>query len=121
MLAFYKRLGFGVVGEDEWRAGKGLAVSVVSGPNKINLHAPALWQRPEFTLRAPASRPGCGDFCFVWDSDAESLATLLDEAGAAIEVGPVQRQGGRGGGTAMGTSFYTRDPDGNLLEFMVYS
>lgn len=120
MLAFYRRLGFAVVGEEEWRAGKAALVSVQFGQNKINLHPPALWQRGSFTLRGPAAQPGCGDFCFVWDGAVDEIAARLAEAGAPIEEGPVPRRGGRDGGRAVGTSVYTRDPDRNLLEFMVY-
>lgn len=120
MLAFYQRLGFGIVGEDDWRAGRRPLFAIQFGDNKINVHAPALWQNPDFTLRGPAARPGCGDFCFVWDGDSEALAALLREAGAPVEVGPVRREGGRGDGRTTGTSLYTRDPDGNLLEFIVY-
>ena len=43
------------------------------------------------------------------------------DAGAALEVGPVPHEGGRDGGRRVGTSLYTRDPDGNLLEFIVYA
>jgi catechol 2,3-dioxygenase-like lactoylglutathione lyase family enzyme len=53
----------------------------------------------------------------VWDGSGEALRALLDDAGAAIEEGPVARHGGR---RTEGTSVYTRDPDGNLLEFMIY-
>ncbi len=120
MIAFYRRLGFTVVGEAEWRAGAAPLVSVQFGANKINLHPPALWQRTSFTLRGPAARPGCGDFCFVWDGDVAGITALLQAAGAPIEVGPVSRQGGRDGGRAAGTSVYCRDPDHNLLEFIVY-
>ena len=42
---------------------------------------------------------------------------LLEKAAASIEEGPVARHGGR---RAEGTSVYVRDPDGNLLEFMIY-
>ena len=38
-------------------------------------------------------------------------------AGVRVEEGPVPRPGGR---QAQGTSTYFRDPDGNLLEFMIY-
>jgi len=31
-----------------------------------------------------------------------------------------RRQGGRDGGDAVGESVYMRDPDGNLLEFILY-
>jgi hypothetical protein len=34
-----------------------------------------------------------------------------------VEEGPVPRQGGR---KADGSSTYIRDPDGNLLEFVIY-
>ena len=42
---------------------------------------------------------------------------MLERAGAKIEEGPVARQGGR---KAQGSSVYVRDPDGNLLEFIIY-
>jgi catechol 2,3-dioxygenase-like lactoylglutathione lyase family enzyme len=48
----------------------------------------------------------------------ESLTALLDEAGAAIVEGPVARRGAR---QADASSVYVRDPDENLLEFMIYS
>ena len=120
MLAFYRRLGFPVVGEAEWRAGTRPLVTIQVGAQKINLHAPALWQNSAFTLRGPAALPGCGDLCVVWDGDLAGLQATLEAAGAAVEVGPVSREGGRDGGRRVGTSLYTRDPDGNLLEFIVY-
>ena len=107
------------------------------GPNKINMHAPALWQgeillRGEaFTLKGPTALPGCGDFCFVWTASVAELYTALDRANAPIitkaddplintDSGAVPREGGRQEGTQMGTSVYCRDPDGNLLEFITY-
>jgi catechol 2,3-dioxygenase-like lactoylglutathione lyase family enzyme len=92
-------------------------VSVYVGNQMINLHRPSIWQRDDFTLRAPAAKPPCGDLCFVWDGSPESLDELLDTAGAAIVEGPVARQGGR---RTDASSVYVRDPDGNLLEFMIY-
>jgi catechol 2,3-dioxygenase-like lactoylglutathione lyase family enzyme len=56
--------------------------------------------------------------CFVWDGSATSLKMVLDRVGARIEVGPVDRAGGR---QKTGSSVYVRDPDGNLLEFMIYA
>ena len=73
-----------------------------------------------FTLRGPTAQPGCGDFCFVWSGALPALLDALANAGAEIEEGPVERVGGRAGGRAKGTSVYTRDPDRNLLEFIVY-
>lgn len=40
--------------------------------------------------------------------------------GAEIEEGPVERVGGKSGGKAKGISLYARDPDPNLLEFIIY-
>jgi len=120
LIAFYNQLGFTVVDEERWRAGEAPFFAFRFGEHKINVHPPELWSRPEFTLRGPGAPPGCGDLCFVWDGLVPDLLGLLDRAGAAIEVGPVPREGGRGGGKAAGTSVYTRDPDGNLLEFIVY-
>lgn len=121
MIAFYQRVGFTIVGEADWRAGTRPLVALQVGEQKINLHPPELWQRPAFTLRGPAARPGCGDLCVVWEGDLASLQACLTDAGALVEVGPVPREGGRGGGRRVGTSLYTRDPDGNLLEFIVYA
>jgi catechol 2,3-dioxygenase-like lactoylglutathione lyase family enzyme len=45
------------------------------------------------------------------------LRAALANAGAEIIEGPVARQGGR---RTEATSVYVRDPDGNLLEFMIY-
>lgn len=58
--------------------------------------------------------------CLVWDGDEASLDALLSGAGVAVIEGPVERVGGADGGTAVGVSRYVRDPDGNLVEFIVY-
>ena len=110
MVAFYRSLGLDVAEHPH-------VVSVYVGDQMINLHRPEAWQREAFTLRAPAATPPCGDLCFVWDGSAESLHALLGGAGAEIEEGPVAREGGR---RTDASSVYARDPDGNLLEFMIY-
>jgi catechol 2,3-dioxygenase-like lactoylglutathione lyase family enzyme len=111
MLAFYRGLGFPVTEGAR-------ACSVYIGDQMINFHQPAAWQDATFTLRAPAAKPPCGDLCFVWDGTAAALKAWLDGAGAKIIEGPVARQGGRKNGAS---SVYIRDPDGNLLEFMIYA
>ena len=113
MVEFYRALGFGVM--------EGPRIcSVHFGDSKINFHRPVAWQDPSFTLRAPAAEPPCGDFCFVWDGTEVALRQTLERAGVEVIVGPVPRTGGRAGGTAGGTSRYIRDPDENLLEFIIY-
>ena len=113
MLRFYRALGLPV------NEGPQIC-SVHLGDQKINLHRPAFWQSESFTLRAPAAEPPCGDFCVVWDGTVDMLRDLLDRVGADIIEGPVERVGGGDGGRARGTSHYIRDPDGNLVEFIIY-
>ena len=110
MVAFYRGLGFQMTENEN-------AVSVYIGTQMINFHRPTRWQDPSFTTRAPAAKPPCGDFCFVWDGTAAALKTWLQNAGVKVELGPVDRAGGR---RKAGSSTYVRDPDGNLLEFMIY-
>jgi catechol 2,3-dioxygenase-like lactoylglutathione lyase family enzyme len=110
MVAFYRALGFDVVERDA-------VVSVYIGDQMINFHRPDRWTNARFTLRAPGAVPPCGDLCFRWTGTEEGLRALLDAAGATIEEGPVTREGGR---RERATSSYTRDPDGNLLEFLRY-
>lgn len=113
MVAFYRSLGFHVNEGDR-------ICSVHFGDNKINFHRPLLWESGEFTLRAPEATPPCGDFCFVWGGAESELERLLERVGATIIEGPAPRQGGRSLGVDFGTSWYIRDPDGNLLEFIIY-
>ena len=109
MGAFYQALGMEVT-ENEF------LLRVQVGDQMINFHRPELWRR-EFSLRAPAARPPCGDLCFVWSGSAEALESAIEAAGAVVEEGPVEREGGR---RAAATSVYLRDPDGKLLEFLRY-
>ena len=120
MLRFYRALGFSAPAPEDWRAEKKPFFSIQFGENKINVHAPELWQNSAFTLRGNTAQPGCGDFCFVWSGTLTDLIEKLQWTAAAIEEGPVERIGGRDAGRAKGISVYTRDPDNNLLEFIVY-
>jgi catechol 2,3-dioxygenase-like lactoylglutathione lyase family enzyme len=116
LIEFYGRLGFRVPGIEEWRSSALPFFSVFFGDQKINFHTPSMWQDPDFELRAPSSAPGCGDLCFVWEGGSASLEKLLEAAAVSVIAGPVQLQGARG----KGRSVYIRDPEGNLLEFIIY-
>jgi catechol 2,3-dioxygenase-like lactoylglutathione lyase family enzyme len=117
LIAFYKRLGFAILHEEEWRAGKAPVISVQLGSSKLNIHSPEFAADPTFTLRGPTATPGCGDFCVVWEGGPDAAVALLREAGAEIVAGPSPRIGGRG---TRAMSVYTRDPEGNLVEFLSY-
>lgn len=113
MVAFYRGLGVDVLHDDR-------RCHLRFEDQKIHFHQPHMWRRETFTLRGPTALPGCGDFCFVWDGSPESLRAALDGVGAEIIEGPAERVGGRNGGTTTGTSVYVRDPDRNLVEFIIY-
>ena len=113
MVAFYRAFGFHVNEGDR-------ICSVHFGDSKINFHRPELWESGDFTLRASEATPPCGDFCFVWGGSERELELQLERVGATVIEGPAPRQGGRSLGVDTGTSRYIRDPDGNLLEFIIY-
>lgn len=116
MMEFYAALGFIVPPEAQWRRAENRRLAIQCGEQKINLLEPSEWQDPAFTLRGASATPGCSDLCFVWTESVAALRATLDRAGADLIVAEVQRYGGRG----PGVSTYTRDPEGNLLEFIVY-
>ena len=71
-------------------------------------------------MRGPTATPGCGDICFVWDGTADECKNWLEGLGVEIIRGPGSRKGAKAGGTLPAVSMYARDPDENLLEWMVY-
>jgi catechol 2,3-dioxygenase-like lactoylglutathione lyase family enzyme len=80
---------------------------------RLNVHGPGSTPHPRAT---DPVRPGNSDLCFEWDGDVESAVAHLEQHGVEVEVGPDERVGARG----VGTSVYFRDPDGSLLELIVY-
>ncbi len=121
LIAFYKKLGFGTIHEEEWRAGKYPLFAIQIGENaKLNFHAPSLWQDPNFEAKGPTAKPGCGDLCFLFDGTIDEAVALIRDAGGEIAYGPTDQPGGGDRGRRQGTSVYSRDPDGNLIEFMTY-
>jgi catechol 2,3-dioxygenase-like lactoylglutathione lyase family enzyme len=121
LMDFYKRLGFETIHEEEFRAGKHPIFAIAIGSSaKLNFHGPDFWQDPDFDGRGPTALPGCGDLAVVFDGTIEEAIALIENAGAKVAYGPIDQPGGDDCGRRMGTSVYTRDPDGNLLEFMTY-
>ena len=116
LIGFYKKLGFEINDEAEWRAGTANIFSIQIGDSKINVHP----ERYMANLRGPTAVPGCMDMCFVWDGTVEQCQRMLAEAGVEVVQGPVPRKGARQRGAAPSLSLYARDPDGNLLEWMIY-
>lgn len=120
IMRFYRAIGFDTPEPEAWKASGHTFFSVHRGDMRINFHAPALFENPDFDLRGPTAEPGCGDLCFVWDGTVDEVLALLAEIDVAIVAGPVEMIGGRDGGRGRGQSVYVRDPDRNLVEFLVY-
>jgi len=78
------------------------------GDQKINLHRAG----HEFEPKAEKPTPGSGDLCFIATTPMPEIIAHLHRCGAAVEVGPVEREGAAG----RLVSVYIRDPDGNLIE-----
>lgn len=83
------------------------------GGIQLNCHGPGAVAGPLARVPVP---PGGSDLCFEWDGTVDEVVAHLRAHGVDIELGPVARDGVRG----TGTSVYFRDPDGSLLEFIVY-
>jgi len=105
--AFYRD----VLGAELIERGAGYAYRF--GEQQLNLHGPGVHGEPR--ARDPV-KPGNSDLCFRWDGPIEDAIAHLEKHNVAVELGPVERAGARG----EGTSLYFRDPDGSLLEFIVY-
>ncbi|MGA9762849.1 MAG: VOC family protein [Gaiellaceae bacterium] len=84
------------------------------GGQQLNVHGPGS-ELAQPKAKSPAE-PGASDLCLVWPGAIDEVLEHLWRNGVEPELGPVERDGARG----TGTSVYFRDPDGNLLELIVY-
>ena len=87
-------------------------VALLFGNQKLNL-------RPTGAPNWPTGivdEPGSLDLCFITTASPGDVAAHLRAVGVAITEGPVTKTG------ALGpmTSFYCRDPEGNLVEIASY-
>jgi catechol 2,3-dioxygenase-like lactoylglutathione lyase family enzyme len=83
------------------------------GTQQLNVHGPGAHPSP---VAVRPVIPGGSDLCLVWEGTVEGALSHLRAHGVELEEGPVARHGAQG----PGTSVYFRDPDGTLLEFIVY-
>ncbi|WP_376800489.1 VOC family protein [Candidatus Raskinella chloraquaticus] len=107
-IAFYRD----VLGAEIVPYGKGAMFRF--GPAQLNTHGPGQIGTPRADKPV---MPGNSDLCFEWRGTIAEAAAHLAHHNVSVELGPVERPGARG----QGTSLYFRDPDGSLLEFIVYA
>ncbi len=106
-VAFYSN----ILGMTPVTFGKGMR-ALAFGQQKINLH-PA---DAPYAPHADKPLPGSADICLITLSPVADVVAALQQAGVAIEVGPVPRIGALG----RMNSVYFRDPDNNLVEVSRY-
>src|SRR2546423_2190381 len=94
--------------------GKTPRTSLIFGDQKINVRPLGADKVEWFT--ADHETAGSDDLCFLTSSTPEQVVAHLNACGAAIEEGPVAKQGARG----TLRSVYCRDPDGSLIEISSY-
>jgi catechol 2,3-dioxygenase-like lactoylglutathione lyase family enzyme len=115
-IEFYSRFGF-TIDDAGYREGTRRWFNILIGPtSKLVVHAPDFVQ-PD-GLQAPASVPGAAHVCFVWEGSTEECEQMLKDVGVEVIWGPRAGGGARQG--VAGTHLYARDPDDNLLEWMIY-
>ncbi len=93
---------------------RGEAFAFRFGGVQLNCHGPGVVAEP---LAAKPVSPGGSDLCFRWPGSLEEAMAHLARQGVLVERGPVDRNGAAG----PGVSVYFRDPDGSLMEFIVYA
>ena len=102
-----------VVGAEVVEISRGRYSYRLADGQQLNVHGPG--SSPVPRAYDPV-HPGNSDLCFVWDGTPEAAIAHLLAHDVEVELGPVERVGGRGAGV----SVYFRDPDGSLLEFIAY-
>jgi len=107
--AFYRD----VLGAEVVELDRGRFAYRLLGGAQLSVHGPGA--NPHLRAADPV-RPGNSDLCVVWDGTLAEAVAHLDAHAVELAFGPVERPGARG----TGTSIYFRDPDGSLLEFIVY-
>jgi catechol 2,3-dioxygenase-like lactoylglutathione lyase family enzyme len=98
----------GVLGMRETTFGASGRTALHFGDQKLNLHVAG----DEVTPTAASAEPGSADICLLTRTPVEGVLRVLEDAGVAVEQGPVERDGA----TGRLLSVYLRDPDGNLVE-----
>ena len=91
LIRFYKKLGFTINDEAEWRSGAANIFSIQVGDSKINIHPEGYTA----SYRGPTAVPGCTDICFVWEGSVEACQKMLSDVGIEVIRGPGARKGAR--------------------------
>ena len=91
---------------------RGERTSLHFGRQKFNVRPTGA----ENWVTAEVDAPGSLDLCFIAEVAPDEIATHLAAVGVTVTEGPTTRTG------ALGemTSYYCRDPDGNLIEIASY-
>ncbi len=94
---------------ESYRGGR---TALTFGRQKFNIRPTGA----ENWVTAAVDAPGSLDLCFITTASPQEIAAHLAAVGVPVTEGPTTRTG------ALGemTSYYCRDPDGNLVEISHY-
>lgn len=113
-VAFYTELlGAETIFLEKFREEGFSVVSLVIGSNRINVHPSPPRAPRHLVARRPT--PGSVDLCFRWDGPIDEVVEMLSKHDLPLVEGPGPRPAADGRDAV---SVYTRDPDGNLIEFL---
>jgi catechol 2,3-dioxygenase-like lactoylglutathione lyase family enzyme len=87
----------------------------INDTQKLNLYVVDRYETESPTF-APGYATGSADFCLRWEGTVDEAQEFLKQAGIPVIHKPAARSGAHG----PATSLYVRDPDGNLIELMIY-
>jgi hypothetical protein len=106
-VAFYRKLGFNVLHEEEWRSGLMDKIAINAGEQKMHIR----------TDMASNVAPHVG---WVWEGGIDNLIQHIRDIGLEVHRGPTTAITGRDNATARGIVIIVCDPEGSWVAFVSY-
>src|SRR5258708_819340 len=97
-VSFYRKLGFNVLLDADWRAGLSDKIAVNAGEHRLNI-------RPD---TASNVAPHVG---WIWEGGIDNLVEQIKACGLEVHRGPATAIGGRDSATSKGIVVIVRDPE----------
>ena len=96
-----------------WKSELTIRHALLFGNQKLNLHQSG----KEFEPKASKVQPGSEDICFITDHPVDKVLDSWKSAGMEVLEG--SQVVDRTGAVGKLRSVYCRDPDGNLIEYVI--
>src|SRR5579862_6234224 len=106
-MDFYRKLGFNVLLDSEWRSGLSDKIAVYAGEQRMNI-------RPDTSSNVA---PHVG---WIWEGGIDNFVEHVEAMGLEVHSGPTPAVAGRDNATARGIVVIVRDPEGAWVAFVSY-